>query len=40
MHADVGVRQEQRRRVKRGYRRSAVPNISLFLGVRFKTDIF
>lgn len=39
MHAYMGVRQEQRRRVKRVNRRSAVPNISLFLGVRLKTNI-
>jgi len=36
----MGVRKEQRRRVKRDNRRSAVPNISLFLGVRLQTNIF
>jgi hypothetical protein len=40
MHAYMGVRQEQRRRVKRINRRSAVLNISLFLGVRLEPNIF
>ena len=40
MHAYMGVRKEKRRRVITVNRRSAVPNISLFLGVRLETNIF